>query len=131
VLYSIDGDNVKQITKIPRSRRAFYKAMMRNMSEEDYNKIVDALNDHFDNVEEVEVSSFVPGSEWTGTVYEPIYHACHENVENAGFLFGLILWRVMIERPDNWGFVSALDRFEDREIKGKIYFRIDKPGERI
>jgi len=127
MLYAVDGDKEKKITDIPRARRAFFNAMMRNLSEDDYSKIVDVLNDHFDNVEEVEVSSFVPGSDWTNTPYEPIYYACNENVENAGFLFGLILWKVMIERPDHWGFISAVDRFEDKEIKGKIYFRIDKP----
>ncbi len=129
MLYALYGGNVKQITDIPRNRRAFFNTMIRNLSDDDYAKIIDALNKYFDEVEKVGVSSFVPGSDWTGTVYEPIYYACNENVEYSGYFFGLILWKVMIERPDYWGFDSAKGHFINREIRGTIYFRIDNPSE--
>jgi hypothetical protein len=127
MLYAIGEDGtVKQILSIPRSRRGFFDSKMRNLSQEDYQGIKEALAVRFGNTE-VACSSFIPGSDWTDTPYEPIYWACNENTEEAGFLFGLIVWRFVIEHEDSWGFVSAEESFPDRDIKGKVYFRINPP----
>jgi hypothetical protein len=127
MLYAIGGEGTRQITDIPQSRRSFFNAMMRNLLRRDHERIVNALNEHFDCVKDVDVSSFVPGSDWTGSPYEAIYDACNQNQEHAAFFFGLILWSVMVGRPDHWGFQSAKGSFSDREILGTVYFRIDEP----
>ncbi|MCP6720512.1 MAG: hypothetical protein KJI72_04315 [Patescibacteria group bacterium] len=127
MLYSISGDaQMRQIISIPRRRQRFFTEKMENMTPEDYQRIRDTLSGHFED-KEVDCSSFVPGSVWTDTPYEPIYWACDENIEDAGYLFGLILWQFMIDHEDSWAFTSAEDSFPDRNIKGKVYFRIDQP----
>jgi len=127
MLYAIGGEGARQITDVPRSRRTFFSAKMRRLPRQEYERIVSALNEHFDGVKDVDVSSFIPGRDWRGSPYQPIYVACNENQQDAAFLFGLILWRVMVDRPDHWGFRSAKDSFGDREILGTVYFRIDEP----
>lgn len=54
---------------------------------------------------EVHTSSWMPGSDWTGTVFEPIYtRACLHNMDASGRCFGLFLWVVMMHHPEVWGF---------------------------
>ena len=74
----------------------------------------------------VHTSSWNPGSDWTGTVFEPIYtDACHHDNDASGRCFGLFLWVVMMKHPDVWGF----GRYEKdaTPIEGLTYFRIDNP----
>ena len=54
-------------------------------------------------------SNWQTGSDWrefAGGVFEPLYEACegrHPNaVEYAGWMYGWLVRRVMIERPDEW-----------------------------
>jgi hypothetical protein len=51
-------------------------------------------------------SSWVPGTDWQNTVFEPLYDACEDLAENqeeyAGFMFGWLMRRVMIARIDEW-----------------------------
>jgi hypothetical protein len=62
-------------------------------------------------------------------VYHPIWQAMRRR-EEAGKLLGLILWEVMYNRPEDWGF-HKLDRtivnehnlMEDIEVME--YFRIE------
>ena len=35
-------------------------------------------------------ASFLPGSEWTGTLFMPLYYACGEVDEPAGFFYGIM-----------------------------------------
>lgn len=130
MLYAMGKDGPKQMTDLPISRKDFFNKIMRKLSADNYNGIVKAINEHFDKIEEVSVSSFIPpGDDWTNTPYEPICKVCGGNRDQAAFLFGILVWKVIAERPDYWGFVAAKEHFPDREIKGKIYFRIEKPRE--
>ena len=96
---------------------------MGNLNTVDYNAICNELNSRFDG-SEVNTSSWIPGNNWTGTVYEPVYHACGDNKELSGLFFGLILFDLLMNRQDNvWGFKKS----EEDQIKGKIYFIIKNP----
>ncbi len=69
----------------------------------------------------------MPGSDWTGTVFYPIYEdACHRDQSAAARFFGLILWDVMMRRPETWAF----GRYEANgaSIEGLTYFRVDRPA---
>lgn len=43
-----------------------------------YDRIHDSLDSRFDE-REVDTSSWIPGADWTGTPFEPIYYACGED----------------------------------------------------
>ncbi|MBN2271028.1 MAG: hypothetical protein JXN61_10460 [Sedimentisphaerales bacterium] len=119
MLFSIDG---KKITGIPRRRRAHFGIWRDNLSDSDYEAVVEAINAYVDSVppDKPFVSSFIPGHDWEGTVYEPLYLACGRSKEQSGWFFGLIVWQVMIDRPDKWIF-KPLDKEED--VLGTTYWR--------
>jgi hypothetical protein len=63
------------------------------------------------------------------TVYEPIYHACGDNQEEAGKFFGQILFDLLMNIEDTvWGF----GKYEKNgvPIKGITYFILPDPPER-
>ena len=119
MLYSIDD---KEITGIPRRRLADFKAWRDNLANSDYEAVVEAINKYVDAVppDKPFVSSYIPGSDWTGTVYEPLYIACGQSVEQAGWFFGLIVWQVMIDHEEEWVFKLA-DKEDD--VLGTTYWR--------
>lgn len=119
----IDVENREPISRIP--HRDDFERWCARLPDEDYAAIVEELNAKIDG-DEVHTSSWMPGSDWTGTVFQPIYSkACNHDVDAAARFFGLILWVVMQERPDCWAF----GRYERDGvlIEGLTYFRVDCP----
>ena len=45
--------------------------MDENLSASDYQNVIDALNQKVD-LSDINTSSWIPGNDWTGTVYEPL-----------------------------------------------------------
>jgi predicted MPP superfamily phosphohydrolase len=119
MVYSVDEEKV--ITRIPyKSKYRLYRC---RLSDVEYNAIVEELNRKIDS-NEVHTSSWLPGSDWTDTVYEPIYSkACNEDIDEAGKCFGLFLWVVMMNRPETWAF----GRYKkgDIPIEGLTYFIVN------
>lgn len=124
MLYSIDTG--KYVTSLPHKKD--YDRWMKNLSDADYQKIIDALNKKV-NTSDINTSSWIPGNNWTGTVYQPIYYACHKDIIASGLFFGLILFKLLMDRQDVvWGF----GRFEKDgiPIRGTTYFIIHDPPPR-
>ena len=95
----------------------------KHISDADYDKIVEAINEQIDS-HDVNTAGWIPGSDWTGTVYEPLYYACGRNETQAGLFFGLIVFKELMERTDYvWGF----GRFEKDgvAIRSMTYFITD------
>ena len=90
MLFSIDG---KEITDIPRGRQEQFNAWRNNLPDSDYEAVVEAINEYINAVDPDKpfVSSFIPGSNWTDTVYQPLYLACGQSKEQSGWFFGLIV----------------------------------------
>ena len=125
MLWAIEGSKLKPIREIPHQDN--YSKLLSSLSKEEYNNICKELNNKIDT-NEVHTSSWMPGHNWHGTVFEPIYtKAANYNRELSGLLFGIILWVVMMERNDDWSF----GRYKKGEIdiKGMTYFRINNTNE--
>ena len=121
MLYSID-DPHKPIGYIPHEKE--YRIWRSRLSETEFQAIVDKLNSMVDS-DEVHTSSWMPGHDWTGTVFQPIWGvACLKNDEAAAKCFGLILWEAMMNRAEDWSF----GRFEKNSIpiEGLTYYRIHR-----
>lgn len=119
-LYAIDNQQ-EEITKIPYQKS--YRAWVPRMLAADLRAIKNELNSRIDGGE-VHTSSWIPGANWRGTVFEPIYTvACKNNQEAAAKCFGLILWEVMTERPEKWAFGHY--ELNNLPIEGLTYFRIE------
>ena len=120
MLYSIESQ--KYVTSLPHEKD--FKKWMNNLAPSDYQTIIQELNSKI-NGSDVNTSSWIPGSEWAGTVYEPLYFACKGNPTKAGFFFGLILFDLMMNRDDAWGFGKYKKNGVD--IKGITYFLLGNP----
>lgn len=124
MLYSIDSQ--KYVTRLP--HQADFDKWMKNLSVADYRKIEDALNEKIDQ-KEINTAGWLPGHDWTGTVYEPIYDACGKNVTLSGMFFGLIVFDLLMNRQDKvWGF----GRYEKngKQIASMTYFELKNPPAR-
>ena len=93
MLYSVDTDS--EITKIPHIRD--YERWCSQLTDAEYNAIYNELMSRISG-SEIETSSWIPGSDWTGTVFQPIYEkACNQDENASAKYFGLILWHVVME----------------------------------
>jgi hypothetical protein len=102
-----------------------YRQWKQRLSLEDHRRINDALNEYTNKTGRGEIitTSWIPGTDWTGTAYYPIYEAVGQDWEMARFFFGLLVWNFMMtERPDFWSF-GRYPRKEG-EIIGLTYFRV-------
>lgn len=70
----INIDTGKLITRIPHKKS--FEAWRKQISNEDYQAVVDELNKRIDENPEVHTAGWIPGHDWTGTVFYPIYLAC-------------------------------------------------------
>ena len=121
VLYSTDSG--KYVTSVPHKKE--FEKWMKNLSIADYSKIEDAFNAKIDQ-NDINTAGWLPGHDWTGTVFEPIYNACGKNVTQAGMFFGLIVFELLMNRQDRvWGF----GRFEKdgKQITRMTYFTLNNP----
>jgi hypothetical protein len=118
VLYSIDAG--KYINDLPH-KHEFIQWRVK-VSDADYDLIENELNNRI-NGDEVHTAGWIPGSDWTGTVFEPLYFACGKNVEAAGLFFGLIVFKVIMDRKDCWGF----GKYEKKgmPIRSMTYFKLN------
>lgn len=118
MLISIESS--KPITRIPHAKE--YRAWMARLSAAERDAIFAELESRVSGGE-VHTSSWIPGNDWQGTVFQPIYEkACNHNVEASGLCFGLMVWEMFMRHEANWSF----GRYEKHglPIKGLTYFRI-------
>ena len=126
MLYALKNQEYIDEDYIPHRRN--YDAWKSQLSVAQYQAIFAEL-DRRVSTGDIHTSSWIPGAEWDGTVFQPIYEtACHFDEDAAAKFFGLILWHVMLERDDVWAF----DRFEKNsvQIDGLTYFKLGDPPPR-
>lgn len=105
-----------------------YNRWRSRLSDAEYGAIVTELSDKISDGT-VHTSSWMPGNDWSGTVYEPIYlKACDQSPSESAKCFGLFLWEVLLRHPDVWAF----GRYEKNgiPIQGLTYFKLDNPPPR-
>lgn len=121
MLYSVDSG--QYVTRLP--HQTDYDRWRKNISDDEYKAVEDAINARID-ASEINTAGWIPGHDWTGTVYEPIYKACGKNVTQAGMFFGLIVFKLLMERQDKtWGF-GRYEK-EGRQIASMTYFELKNP----
>ena len=65
----ISVDSGKVATKLPHQND--FIRWRKNISDEDYEKVVDAINELID-ANDINTAGWMPGNDWTGTPYEAI-----------------------------------------------------------
>ena len=124
MLYSKDSMSYIRKGYVPHFNE--YSVWRSRLSPEDLAKIKKALNAKVGQGE-IHVSSWIPGNDWRGTVYQPLYEATGLNEEMAAMLFGLVLWETLMERDDVWGFTKWEPSNQPDKPRGMIYFKFDQP----
>ena len=123
MLYKVP--EMKKVTKVP--YEDVYLVKRNALDQTDamaYLRIHRELSGRF-TAREIDTSSWIPGKDWTGTVYDPIYWACGYDDVSAALFFGQIVWQVVMDMPDCWAFGKY--ELDGVAIKGTTYFRIDCP----
>ena len=118
MLYAVDSQSY--VTTVPHS--SDFDTWRKRLSDGEYDALVAELRSRIE-CDEIHTSSWIPGADWTGTVFQPIYEkACGHNPEAAAKFFGLVLWSVLLEDGDVWGF----GRYEKNgvPIEGMTYFKL-------
>ena len=121
MLYSIESGRYMDFTPYENE----FKVWRSRLSAEQYDRICDELNSRIAG-DEIHTSSWIPGSDWSGTVFEPIYSvACHCDPDSSARFFGLIMWEVVKHHDQTWSY----GRYEKNgiPINGLTYFRIQNP----
>jgi hypothetical protein len=109
----------KPITKMPFA--AHYRRYMAAMSPEEIATIKARLNDMIDGTD-IKTVGWMPGSDWTGTVFEPIYFkAANQSYSESAKCFGLMVWEVFMERPERW--TSGRFEKDGEPIGSRTYFQ--------
>ena len=107
------------------AREKDFDAIRSRLDPTEFDAMVDRINELIDDAGgEIATAGWLPGSDWNGTPFQPIYDkaARHDYALSAKF-FGLLVWYVIMHRPEKW----ASGRYEKdgREIGSRTYFRID------
>jgi hypothetical protein len=119
-----DGSG-KLITKIPFPE--YLDRVQTRLTPGEFDAVVDRINELIgDEDAEIATAGWLPGSEWTGNPFWPIYEkAARRNQEVAAKMFGIVVWFVVMERPERWG--SGRYEKDGRDIGSRTYFRLNRP----
>jgi hypothetical protein len=98
-----------------------YRHYRSRLSDENYRAIIDEIHRRMENVPELFNASFLPGSDWTGTVYFPIYTACGDDEEIAKLFYGQLVWEAVQLHRDRWACIRV--NLIPERILGLTYFR--------
>ena len=117
MLFDIDTGNL--ISSQPRFRE--YTVWRNRLAQSEIDAIENKLNSMIDG-DEVHTAGWMPGNNWTGTVFEPIYtKACGMNAVESGLCFGLFVWYVFQNRLDEW-YTGKFEK-DGVPIRSRTYFR--------
>jgi len=121
MLHAINDDgSLKEINYIP--HKEMYDLWRSRLTVLEYDSIVKQLDSLIEG-EEIKTAGWIPGNDWSDTVYEPIYSkACNYNEEQSGLCFGLFVWVVFMEREDHWSFGHY--KANNIPIRSMTYFKI-------
>ncbi len=121
MLYSVDSGTF--VTRVPHERD--FNIWRSRLSVADLSAIRQALQQILAS-SEIETSSWIPGDNWAGTPWEPIYSkVCRQDEAAAARCFGLFVWEAVLRDKDVWGF----GRYEKDgiPIEGITYFKLQHP----
>ncbi|SRR6266851_2299089 len=99
-----------EVVTIPRPSEQELSRVLAQLTHEQIQAMEDELNRRADAIgnarDDFTNSSWVPGTNWQNTVFEPLYDACEgfsaDQEQYAGFMFGWLMRRVIIARADEW-----------------------------
>ncbi len=118
----IDIDSGQEITHVPYERD--FEIIRARLSDEEFQSMVDRINQLVDEAgAEIATAGWLPGSDWTGTPFEPIYtKGARSDFDRAAKFFGQLVWFTVMNRQEPWG--SGRYQVDGRDIGSRTYFRL-------
>src|SRR5688500_2057520 len=118
----IEVDTGRPISRIP--YRDKFDALRARLSDLEFEAMIARINELIDESGgEIATAGWLPGSDWTGTPFEPIYtKAARGDFERSALFFGQLVWYTVMKRPERWG--SGRYQLDDKEIGSRTYFRL-------
>lgn len=121
----IDVETGRTIEHVPFGRD--FEALRARLCDTDFDGMVARINELIDaSGAEIATAGWLPGSDWTGTPFEPIYTiAARHDYQRSALFFGQLVWYVVMLRPEPWG--SGRYQVDGRDIGSRTYFRLTPP----
>lgn len=102
-------------------RGATFRRALSRMSEAEVAAVRMALDDRIEG-SRIETSAWIPGSDWRGTPWQPIYDVgARGSFEQAALMFGLFVWEAFDRHPADW-FTTKFSAGGE-EDRFRVYFR--------
>ena len=121
MLIDIDTGNI--IDRIP-GRREF-DILRGRLSVAEFDAMVARIDQLIDEAgAEIATAGWLPGSDWRGTPFQPIYEkAAREDFGRSAMFFGQLVWYTVMRRRERWG--SGRYQVDGRDIGSRTYFRLN------
>lgn len=118
----IDVESGKTIDRIP--FRSEFDALRVRLSPAEFDGMVARVNELIDETgAEIATAGWLPGGDWTGTPFDPIYtKAARGDFNRSALFFGQLVWYTIMKRPERWG--SGRYQKDGRDIGSRTYFRL-------
>lgn len=118
----IDIDTGGAMERIP--YRSQFDALRIRLSDVEFDGMVARINELIDAAGgEIATAGWLPGSDWTGTPFEPVYtKAARGDFDLSARFFGQLVWYTVMKRPERWG--SGRYQLDGKEISSRTYFRL-------
>ena len=119
----IDIDSGKPITRVPYEKD--FDVLRSRLTESEFDSMVVRINELIDESgAEIATAGWLPGSDWTGTPFEPIYtKAARNDFDRSAMFFGQLVWYAVMHRPEDWG--SGRYDLDGKSIGSRTYFRVN------
>ena len=118
----IDIDSGRILDQVPHERE--FSVIRRRLTAEEFERMVKRVNELIDEAGgEIATAGWLPGSDWTGTSFEPIYtKGARGDFQRSALFFGQLVWYVVMHRPERWA--SGRYQVDGRDIRSRTYFRL-------
>ena len=120
----INIDTGKVVDRVP--GRQEFDVLRGRLSEAEFDAMVIRINELIDEAgSEIATAGWLPGSDWRGTPFQPIYDkAAREDFTRSAMFFGQLVGYAVMKRPERWG--SGRYEVDGRDIGSRTYFRLTR-----
>lgn len=118
----IDIDTGMTITTVPFEDT--FTALRSRLTTDEFQDAVDHINSLINSAgREIATAGWLPGKEWDGTPFAPIYwKAARQDYSVAARFFGQLVWFTVMGRDEAWS--SGRYKVDGRDIGSRTYFRV-------
>jgi len=118
----IDLDTMREIKAVPFQPE--FDLVRRRLTDAEFDAMVARIDELIDEGGgEIATAGWLPGSDWTGTMFEPIYtKAARQDFDRSAKFFGQLVWYTVVQRPERWA--SGRYEVDGRDIGSRTYFRL-------